>query len=211
MFQDNRTTTTKEDFYPTPAWATRALLEHVISPSGVAWEPACGTGSMSSVLADYFTTVISTDIEPRGIGTKHDFLLDEPIACDWIITNPPYSMAMEFVLSTFAHPGKPSVAMLVRDGFLESKKRYAKLFSIRPPSVVALFSERPGFFPGKVVDIGSGQGSCWVVWDARPPTSLVWIPPCKAKLEKPEDYEQVTEEDLTAHPKWRQYFEKKIK
>ena len=46
------------DDFPTPPWATRALLEHVIPDKDLAgrsvWEPACGAGHMAKVLKEYF-------------------------------------------------------------------------------------------------------------------------------------------------------------
>ena len=46
------------DDFPTPAWATRALLEKVILdknfPHHSVWEPACGEGHMAKVLKEYF-------------------------------------------------------------------------------------------------------------------------------------------------------------
>ena len=50
------------DDFPTPPWATRALLEHVIEQGGytdrlTALEPACGVGHMAKVLREYFGEV----------------------------------------------------------------------------------------------------------------------------------------------------------
>ena len=41
-----------QDFYATPAWVTEALLRHVRF-RGPVWEPCCGDGAMSSVLAGH--------------------------------------------------------------------------------------------------------------------------------------------------------------
>ena len=50
------------DDFPTPPWASRALVEHVIEQGGytdrlTALEPACGVGHMSKVLREYFGEV----------------------------------------------------------------------------------------------------------------------------------------------------------
>ena len=47
------------DDFPTPPWATRALLEHIIERGGytntlTCLEPACGAGHMAKVLKEYF-------------------------------------------------------------------------------------------------------------------------------------------------------------
>ena len=62
------------DFYPTPAWATRALIDNERF-RGDIWECACGDGAMSSVLADAGNRIESSDPFDRGYGEiGHDFL-----------------------------------------------------------------------------------------------------------------------------------------
>src|SRR5829696_788614 len=62
------------DFFPTPSWATHALIAH--EPFvGEIWEPACGNGAMSRVLARTGNRVISSDLYDRGFGeVGHDFI-----------------------------------------------------------------------------------------------------------------------------------------
>ena len=67
------------DDFPTPPWATRALIEHVLGgkkrvKSQVCLEPACGSGHMAKVLSEYFGKVKAADIHPYGYGGVHDFL-----------------------------------------------------------------------------------------------------------------------------------------
>jgi hypothetical protein len=97
------------DFYATPSWVTEALLQHVRF-RGPVWEPCCGDGAMSNVLAAHRYKVISTDIAERGFGKAGiDFLAcrDVPAGCRSIVTNPPYG-------DTGSHKGqeKSSAAML---------------------------------------------------------------------------------------------------
>src|SRR4051794_29054930 len=56
-----------QDFYATPTWVTEALLRHV-RLRGPVWEPCCGDGAMSTVLATHGHEVVSTDIVDRGFG-----------------------------------------------------------------------------------------------------------------------------------------------
>jgi hypothetical protein len=56
------------DFFPTPRWATFALIENE-AISGDIWECACGDGAMSRVLAETGQAVRSTDLYDRGYGT----------------------------------------------------------------------------------------------------------------------------------------------
>ena len=62
------------DFYPTPAWATYALIENERF-EGDIWECACGDGSMAEVLGRTGMRVISSDLYDRGFGeTGEGFL-----------------------------------------------------------------------------------------------------------------------------------------
>jgi hypothetical protein len=97
------------DFYATPDWVTEALLRH-IRFRGPVWEPCCGDGAMSNVLAAHGYEVVSNDIAERGFGIPGiDFLAcrEVPDGCRSIVTNPPYG-------DTGSHKGqeKSSVAML---------------------------------------------------------------------------------------------------
>src|ERR1700723_2678214 len=84
------------DFFPTPAWATYALIEN--EPfEGEIWEPACGDGSMAEVLGLFGNPVIASDLYDRGFGTSGiDFLKSNQVT-DNIVTNPPYNSAEGFV------------------------------------------------------------------------------------------------------------------
>src|SRR6476646_3891378 len=84
------------DFFPTPAWATFALIDNE-KFSGEIWESACGNGAMSRVLESTGCRVLSSDLDDRGfseIGT--DFLKSQR-RVDNVITNPPYNSAEGFV------------------------------------------------------------------------------------------------------------------
>jgi DUF3102 family protein len=103
------------DFFPTPPWATRALIERVFRQLGwerrckgqKAWEPACGHGHMAEVLREYFLEVTATDIEDYRYGDHVvDFLnADAYGVVDWVITNPPFNDSAEFVLKALRIAG----------------------------------------------------------------------------------------------------------
>ena len=103
MAQRSEAKDSRDDF-PTPPWATRALMEHVLS-GGLAsrnmscLEPACGAGHMDKVLREYFRETSASDIYSYGYGDVADFLRTphEVNSCDWVVTNPPFSLAEEFV------------------------------------------------------------------------------------------------------------------
>jgi hypothetical protein len=182
------------DYFPTPAWGTRALCEHVLKSGPhwknmTAWDPACGEGHMAKPLAEYFGKVIASDIFDYGFGYQGDFLFENRTV-DFIITNPPFRMAEQFIAQS-CRMAEIGVCMLVRSAFLESVGRYENLFSKNPPSIIAQFCERLPMVKGRVdKDASSATAYSWVVWlDGEEETKFVWIPPCRKQLERPGDYD----------------------
>jgi hypothetical protein len=93
------------DDFPTPPWATRALLEHILEDKRclrgmTCLEPACGAGHMAKVLLEYFAEVQAADAYEYGYGEVRDFLTLPYPACsvDWVITNPPFRLAERFII-----------------------------------------------------------------------------------------------------------------
>ena len=116
------------DDFPTPPWATRALLEHVIPKANFAhlsvWEPACGEGHMAKVLREYFKQTDASDVFPYGYGDVSDFLAPQIVRdADWIITNPPFRLAEAFALKALSL-ANIGVALLARTVLIESVGRY---------------------------------------------------------------------------------------
>lgn len=83
------------DFFPTPRWATYALIESEAF-RGDIWECASGDGAMSAVLSEV-TNVISSDLYDRGFGEIGIDFIDNKRHADNIVTNPPYNCAESFV------------------------------------------------------------------------------------------------------------------
>jgi len=105
------------DFYPTPAWATYALIENEWF-EGDIWECACGDGSMTEVLARTGMRVVSSDLYDRGFGEPdHDFLTSNRRAAN-IITNPPFHSAEGFVAQCLKL-AEAKFALRLRLAFLE--------------------------------------------------------------------------------------------
>ena len=165
------------DFFPTPQWATYALME-CEQFVGDVWEPACGDGSMSEVIQRYGNKVYSSDLYDRGYGVPNiDFLAHSHVT-DNIITNPPYNSAEGFVKRGLEKSTK-KLALLLRLAFLEGANRQKTIFKISPPSRIWVFSERITFYPAGAVRKGSGTTAyAWFVWDKDNlgQTELRWIP-----------------------------------
>ena len=185
------------DFFPTPPWATRALTQQLYRrglffPKSTVWEPACGQGHMARPLSEFCITHAS-DVHDYGFGEVDDFLLDFPRrkAFDWIITNPPFRLAEQFV-QTARHRALHGVAILVRTAFLEGVQRHAELFSQHPPTLILQFVERVPMVKGRVSkEATTATSYCWIVWfrGQGTITAFDWIPPCRKRLERAGDYD----------------------
>lgn len=185
------------DDFPTPPWATRALMEYVIKDRTAiqrmaCLEPACGAGHMAKVLKNYFGNVDCADIKDYGYGRVQDYLSYAPSnKIDWVITNPPFRLSQGFVLSALDQ-AKVGVAILARTVFLESSGRYRAIFQNRPPTTFAQFVERVPMVKGRLdKSATTATGYCWLIWDKRKKSTpeLTWIPPCRKLLEQSGDYE----------------------
>src|SRR5579885_2563828 len=185
------------DDFPTPPWATRALIEHVLTDrqslaTMSCLEPACGTGHMAKVLKEYFADVECSDAYSYGYGSVRDFLTHpfEVGSFDWVITNPPFRLAEEFILRALPI-ARRGVAILARTVFLESVGRYERIFRDNPPSKFAQFTERVPIVKGCLdCKATTATGYAWFVWEKsrRSSPRLIWIPPCRRQLEHTGDY-----------------------
>jgi methylase of polypeptide subunit release factors len=188
------------DFFPTPPWATRALVEVVLGAElHSIWEPACGAGHMAEVLREYCPKVIASDIFDYGYGKAPvDFTKFSGPGADWIITNPPFKKLTEQFVLKAIELANIGVAMFVRLQWLESVGRYETIFKDHPPTCIAFFAERVPLCKGEWKPDGTtATAYIWLVWikgqEPRPP---FWIPPGqRERLTKPDDAER-----FTVHP-----------
>jgi len=145
------------DFYQTPLEVTQALINFLKLDKGTyIWEPACGKGMMSNVLRNNGYIVTESDIE-----TGTDFLLQNSTNCSWIITNPPFSLAEEFIRRSYTL--NVNFAFLLKSQYWHAVKRNKLFFDIKPSFVLPL-SWRPDFLFGAK----SGAPTMEVLW-------TVWI------------------------------------
>jgi hypothetical protein len=160
-----------------------------------AWEPAANRGHMVRPLDEYFGDVIGSDVHDYGAGFHiRDFLLPVPkcqrISVQWIVTNPPFRLAQQFAQQAL-ELAQEGVALLVRTQWLAGRDRYESLFARHPPAVVAQFVERVPMFRGRLdAKKSTATDYAWVVWTKPAPveTRLMWIPPCRKRLQRPGDY-----------------------
>jgi len=156
------------DFYPTPAWCVRRLLEAVDLPGGRWLEPAVGDGAIVRAVDELRDDVHWTTVDVRDeveADFHYDFvapLFQGPVAVhayDVCITNPPFSQALEFVVESRRRARV--VAMLLRLCWLASRERNDWLGATMPD--VYVLPDRPSF---------TGNGSdmteyAWMVWRSR--------------------------------------------
>jgi hypothetical protein len=165
------------DFYPTPDWATHALIDNERF-EGRIWEPACGDGTMVRVLRDTGRPVDASDLFDRGYGEIGVDFLKASRTVENIVTNPPYNSAEGFVEAGLRQ-ATHKVCLLLRLAFLEGANRQLTIFAQTPPARVWVFSERITFYPAGAVVKGSGTTAyAWFVWDKQSmgSTELKWLP-----------------------------------
>lgn len=183
------------NYFPTPPWAARAgaeILRQMDPDARVIWEPACGEGHMAYALNEYFTTVHASDIHRHGYGDVVDFLMagDAPGPVDWVVTNPPFDRAEEF-LAQGLRRARRGVALLCRIAFLEGGGRYPVLYQgPNRLTLCAVFSERVSMTLG-VWDPDASAAACYAWFffhKGSPALPVTGIPPgTEARLHRAED------------------------
>lgn len=164
-------TRSANDFYKTPPDITRqwirAYARHMPAPKTIL-EPAAGDGAMLDPLTERWpeAAITALDISPQdprvqeGSFYTQDRSSDRMKLYDLVITNPPYSVALQFAqMGLFAVAPGGTLALLMRLGFMASVARASWLKEHMPHHVYVL-SRRPSF---------SGGGSdfseyAWFVW-----------------------------------------------
>lgn len=151
------------DFIQTPPIATELLME-VEGFDGGIWEPACGRGAISKVLAQHGYRVRSTDLIDRGFGTADVNFFEQKVRVDNIVTNPPYSLFCEFISHALRLARRKVALLLPLVALGGSIKRISVLMESKPARVWAFHKkvpylnhvdeEKPSVFP-----------HMWVVWE----------------------------------------------
>jgi hypothetical protein len=148
------------DLYSTPVVALEAIKDYLLEDfdKGVLslkntikiLEPCAGINSVSDWLMhtfvegdDHGIEVETNELYDYG---QHDYNVDFlnndiiPDGYDFIISNPPYTKAVEFILQGFEHA--PVQWHLLRLSFLEGQKRFKDLFNLGKLSDVYIFTYR---------------------------------------------------------------------
>ena len=127
----------KSDFYETPYSITRHLLNvEDFDYKLTICEPACGEGAIVKVLQEKTNNVVFYDIQKN--------FLTETEQYDYIITNPPFSIAYEFIQKAKI-VAKKKFAFLLPLSYLHGKQRYDCIYSDKeyPLKKVYVFTRYP--------------------------------------------------------------------
>lgn len=166
-----------EDYFTTPSWCVRRLLEVWSPPADGLWlEPSAGNGAIiravNAVRSDVRWLAVELREEERGDLTDIDwcrfeianFLRDEPFRhqadeVTVVLGNPPYSYAMEFLLRARERFRNAEIVFLLRRAFTASEDRWDFMHTHMPDELQ--LPNRPSF-------TGEGGGDsadyAWMRW-----------------------------------------------
>ena len=150
-----------DDFFKTPEKVTLELLKHV-SFKGEVWECACGNGKISEVLKkETDCKIYSSDLIDREYGHQKDFLLFNNRKTDNIVTNPPFKLTEQFLL-TALELSSQKVAMLLPIRYLTGLNR-KKIFDEYPLNKLIVIPYKIDF-----TNSGNPMFECaWYVWNKQ--------------------------------------------
>ncbi len=140
------------DFYATPEAAFKPLLPFIEEVDAPIFEPACGDERLLVWLDEVDVCAEGNDLT-RG----YDFLNDVTYY-ECIVTNPPFSLALEFCDHAIKHA--LHVFMLLRLNFLASRKR-RDWWNTHKPDALFILSERPSFTGNGKTD---ATDYAWFYW-----------------------------------------------
>ena len=159
-----------EDFFTTPSWCVRRLLEEWQPPGGLWVEPGAGNGAIIRAVNEMRSDVDWVAIEIReeeranleatGARVYIDSYIDnaDPGDIVAVIGNPPFSLATEFIEQTRALAPLAPVALLLRTNYLGSENRAPFMRSFTPD--LKQLPNRPSFF----LRLTDSIEYSWFVW-----------------------------------------------
>lgn len=163
----------EDDFYETPKVATCTMLNNINIPDDVTlWECSCGEGAISKILEKIYPgKVLSTELstERYGIGGVN-FLTDaekyKPEGRFWLVTNPPFKLANDFVRKGF-EIGAERIIFMLRFNYLESGKVREDILNNGHLLRVLLMKERLKMYPFGWTGVKgtATQNHAWFIWD----------------------------------------------
>lgn len=179
MHKAVKSTRRKNDFYPTPSWATDVLLQNV-KIGGVVLEPCAGDGDIVNVLLkepkENIENVWTNDIDVDRGGSHYNEdatkqTLYDIHDVDWIVTNPPFNCAQQ-ILEKAHKNSLYGVAFLLRLSFLEPTYERGPFLAENPPNKVLVLPRISFTGDGKTDSVTVA----WLIWDKSGENWLKVIP-----------------------------------
>ena len=166
----------ESDNYATPIKTINKFLDYWYPLNDkLILEPSAGKGNICKSIKDRhpLSKIIANEIRKEendnlskvsDIVYNLDFLnFKGDMAFDLIISNPPFSLAKEFLEKCFEVANdNTDIVMLLRLAFLESRKRY-DFWQKHPVSSLYILSERPCFINNK----SDATAYAWFVFSKR--------------------------------------------
>jgi hypothetical protein len=160
------------EHYVEPKWCSlRLFQEEEFDRMKQVWDPCCGFGHIpESAKAAGMPHVYASDLVDRGyagLGEVADFLkCTDNQASPYIVCNPPFNIAAEFVLHALKLGATEKVAAV----FPTARLNAAHWLHNTPLQRVWMMTPRPSMPPGHVISAGGKPGGgkmdyCWLVWD----------------------------------------------
>lgn len=142
------------DFYPTPHWCYEKLpIDY--SNYKTALEPCAGDYRIADFMMEK-----GLEVEACEIQEGDDYFDWKEPKVDLILTNPPFSIAQEFIEKALIDA--KTVIMLLRLNFLGAQKRN-EFWNNNEPDALYILSKRPSF-TGKGTD---STEYAWYVWQSE--------------------------------------------
>lgn len=149
----------EQDFYPTPPKVVDLILPELYDDRDISFIEPCRGDRVIYDKVPY----INKQYAELSEGVDY---LNTPFSADICVTNPPFSLAQEFLEKSLKEC--LTTVFLLRLNFLGSKKRY-NFWQANPPTHLFVLSERPSFVAvckgkkhkgcGKTLPLGT-KGAC---------------------------------------------------
>jgi len=141
-----------KDEYQTPVWAVKLIMNEIDWNAVPTFlEPCLGQGNI-------FNNYPGSRKSFFDINSGDDYLKQPISIFDLIITNPPYSLALEFLEKSLGEA--KTVIYLLRLNFLGSQRRH-KFWCLNPPTHLFVLSKRPSFTEDGNTDSTEYAWFCW--------------------------------------------------
>ena len=148
----------ERDFYPTPTWCVKTLMDCIeLRNDDVLLEPCRGDGRITNEFPKTHEIKYAELVE--GI----DYLNPgKDLSADVIITNPPFSLAQEFITTALERDlaADGTMCFLLRLSMLGSKQR-ADFWRNVPWTNLLILTPRPSFVHGGC----DNSEYAWICWD----------------------------------------------